>query len=151
MDNQIYISQLSTSLFSYQLLFEVKKIAVRLNKTLKLKFMLMFFDRVYPTRPSDKVTKYTILPPILLVERLFKWPWVLLCYFILRLVKLGSKMRCILLFEIECWVEFLEILFFYPDQDSNSYYLVVATAKIPKLFDVFERLFFDMQISRSCH
>ena len=62
MHNKIYISQLSTSLFFYKLLFEVKKIDVRLNKTLKLKFILMFFDSVYPTRPSDTVTKYTIYP-----------------------------------------------------------------------------------------
>ena len=62
MDNQIYISQLSASLFFYKLLFEVKKIDVRLNKTLKLKFTLMLFDSVYPTRPSDTVTKYTTYP-----------------------------------------------------------------------------------------
>ena len=62
MDNQIYISQSSTSLFSYKLLFEAEKTGVRLNKALKLKFMLMFFDSVYPARPSDTVTKYTIYP-----------------------------------------------------------------------------------------
>ena len=62
MDNQVYISQLSTSIFSYKLLFEVKKIDARLNKTLKLTFMLMFFDSVYLTRPSNTVTKYTIYP-----------------------------------------------------------------------------------------
>ena len=56
MDNQIYISLLNASLFFYKLLFEVKKIDVRLNKTLKLKFILMLFDSVYPTRPSDTVT-----------------------------------------------------------------------------------------------
>ena len=60
MDNKIYMSQLSTPFFSYKLLFEVKKIDVRLNKALKLKFILMFFDSVYPTCPSDTVTKYTI-------------------------------------------------------------------------------------------
>ena len=32
----------------------------------------MFFDSVYPTRPSDTETKYTIYLPILLAERLFK-------------------------------------------------------------------------------
>ena len=37
-------------------------IYIKLNKTLKLKFILMFFDSVYPTRPSDTVTKYTIYP-----------------------------------------------------------------------------------------
>ena len=86
MDNQIYISQLSTSLRFYKFLFEVKKIDVRLNKTLKLTFILMLFDSVYPTRPSDTVTKYTIYTPILLVERLLKWSWVLLCYFIATLL-----------------------------------------------------------------
>ena len=29
-------------------------------ETMKLKFILMFFDSVYPTRPSDTDTKYTI-------------------------------------------------------------------------------------------
>ena len=32
-DNQIYISQLITSFFSYKLLFEIKKIDMRLSKT----------------------------------------------------------------------------------------------------------------------
>ena len=63
MGNQIYISQLSTSLFFYKLLFEVKRIDMRLHKIVKLKFILMFFDSAYPTRPSDNVTKYTIYPP----------------------------------------------------------------------------------------
>ena len=76
MDNQIYISQLSASLFFYKLLFEVKKIDVRLNKILKLKFVLTFFYSAYPTCPSDTVAKYTIYLPILLVERLFKWSWL---------------------------------------------------------------------------
>ena len=67
----------------------------------------MFFDSVYPTRPSDTVTKYTIQPPILLVERLFKWSWVLFCNFILWLAKPGSKMLCILLFDIEYLLEFV--------------------------------------------
>ena len=39
-----------------------KKIDVRLNKTLKLKFMLMFLDSVYPTCLSDTVSKYKICP-----------------------------------------------------------------------------------------
>ena len=109
MGNQIYISQLSTSLFFYKLLFEVKRIDMRLHKIVKLKFILMFFDSAYPTRPSDNVTKYTIYPPpptILLVERLFKWSWVLFCYSVLWLAKPGSKMPCILLFEIEYLFQF---------------------------------------------
>ena len=67
----------------------------------------MLFDSIYPTRPSDTVTKYTVYLPILLVERLFKWPWVLFCYLILWLTKPGSKMPCILLFEIEYSLEFV--------------------------------------------
>ena len=113
MDNQIYISQLSTSLFFYQLLFELKKTDVKLNKTLKSKLMLTFFDSVYLTRPSNTVTKYTIYLPILLVERLFKWSWVLSCDFILWLAKPDSKNL--------------------PTQDLNSYYLVVPIAKMPKI------------------
>ena len=62
MDNHIYISQLSTSLFSYKLLIKIKKVDVKLNKTLKLKFISMFFDSVYPTRPSATVTNSIICP-----------------------------------------------------------------------------------------
>ena len=107
MDYQIYISQLSASLFFYKLLFEVKKIDVRLNKILKLNFILMFFDRVYPTRSSDTVTRYTNYSPILLVKRLFKWFSVSSCYFILWLAKPESRIICILLFEIEYSHEFV--------------------------------------------
>ena len=39
-----------------------KKIGVILSKTLKLKFILMFFNSVFPTRPSDTVTEYAIYP-----------------------------------------------------------------------------------------
>ena len=60
MDNQIYILRLSTFLHFYKLLFKVKKIDVRLNKTLKLKFTLILFYSDYATRPSETVTKYTI-------------------------------------------------------------------------------------------
>ena len=101
MDNQIYLSQLSTSLCSYKLLLEVKEIDMRLTKTFKLKFILMLFDGVYPPRPSETVAKYTIYLLILLVERLFKWSWVLSCYFIVWLAKPDSKMLSILLSEIE--------------------------------------------------
>ena len=80
MNNQIYISLLSTSSCFYKVLFRAKKTNARLNKTLKLKFILMLFDSVYPPRPSDTVTKYTVYSPILLVERLFEWYWVLFCY-----------------------------------------------------------------------
>ena len=67
----------------------------------------MFFDDVYPTRPADTVTKYTIQLPVLLVERLFKQSWVLFCNFILWLAKPGSMMLYILLFEIEYSLEFV--------------------------------------------
>ena len=120
MNNQIYILQLSPSLFFYKLLFEVKKIDVRLNKTLKLKFILMCFDIVYPTRPSNTMTKYTVYLPILLVERLFKWSWVLFCYFILWLAKPGSKMSCILLFEIEYSLEFVSTDLPFLSRPSNT-------------------------------
>ena len=60
MDNHKYILQLSTSLRFYKLLFQVKKIDLRLNKSLKLKFISMLFYSDYATRPSDTVTKYTI-------------------------------------------------------------------------------------------
>ena len=67
----------------------------------------MFFDIVSPTRPFDTVTKYTVYLPILLVERLFKWSWVLFYYFILWLAKRGSKKPRVLLFEIEYSIEFV--------------------------------------------
>ena len=92
-------------------IFLFQQILIRSEKnwsnTLKLKFILMFFDSVYPSRPSDTVTKYTIYPLILLVERLFKWSWVLFCYFIVWLAKPDSKMPCILLFGIEYSLEFV--------------------------------------------
>ena len=61
MNNQIYISQLSTLCF-YKVLFKVKKTDGRFNKTLKLKFIFVLFNSVYPARSSDTVTKYTIYP-----------------------------------------------------------------------------------------
>ena len=67
----------------------------------------MFFDIVYPTRPCDTVIKYAVYPPILLMERLFKWFWVLFCNFISSLAKPSSKMPCILLFQTEYSLEFV--------------------------------------------
>ena len=146
MDIKIYISQLSTSLFFYNLLFDVKKIDVRLNKMLKLKFIMMFFDRVYSTRPSDTATRYKIY------SKLFKCYSVSFCYLILWLAKPDSKIISLLLF---ARFRFYKSSFFIPSyqhQDSNSYYLVVAAAKIPKILNVNpSTLFFDIQISRSCH
>ena len=111
LDNQIYMSQLITSVFSYKLLFEIKKIDRRLIKTLNLEFMLMFFDSVYPTRPFDTVTEYTIYSlshrwkdysnSLLYLLLLF-----IVCYFILWLAKYDWKMPCILLAETEYSLEF---------------------------------------------
>ena len=120
MVNQIYISQLSASLFCYKLLFEVKKINVRLNKTLKLKFILMFFDSVYPTSPPDTGAKYTIYLPFLLIERLFKWSWVLFCCFILWLKKPGSKMPFILLCKVEYLLEFVSVNLSFLSRPSHT-------------------------------
>ena len=66
-----------------QIIFRSQKNWCETQKYLELEFLLMFY------------------PPILLVERLFKWSWVLFCYFTLWLAKLGSKMPCILLFVIK--------------------------------------------------
>ena len=50
MDNQIYISQLRTSLCFYKLLLEVKKIDVRLNKrSLYWCFLIVSIRHVLPT------------------------------------------------------------------------------------------------------
>ena len=136
MGNQIYISQLSTSLCFYKLLFEVKKIDVRLNKTLKLKFILMFFDSVYPTRPSDTVTKYTIYP-------LSYW-WKdysngIGSYFATLSYgqqNLAQKCLAFYILRIFARVRFYKCSIFIPSfrhQDLNSYYLMVATAKIPTI------------------
>ena len=139
-NNKIYTSQLSTTLFFYNLLFKVKKIDVRLDKTLKLNFILMFFDIVYSTSLLDTVTRYTIYSPIFLVEGLSKWSSVLFCYFLLWLEKSESRIICILLFEIEfrssSFLQILVFFLFFRHQDSNSYYLVVAAAKIPKFWNV---------------
>ena len=127
-------SDIHTTIKCVIIFLQIIKNWVRLNKTLKLKFILMLFNSVYPIHPSDNVTKYTVYLPILLVEWLFKWSFILFCYFILCLwlAKPGSKNLCILLFEIEyCSSLFLQIPSFR-HQDSSSYYLVVATAKIPK-------------------
>ena len=112
MENQIYISQLSASLFQ-KLLFKVKNIDVRLNKTLKLKFILMCFDSAYPTHPSDTVTKCTIYPPILLVERLFEWSYFAILSYGYQ--NLAQKCFCFFIFLRQniCSSSFLQILLFY--------------------------------------
>ena len=97
MNNQIYISQLSTSLISYKVIFDFKNIVVRLSS----KFILIFFDSVYSTRSSETVTKYTIYtpppppPPPRMVLGL------------ILLTKHGLKIPCILLSEKEYSLEFV--------------------------------------------
>ena len=84
MDNQIYISQLSASLFFYKLLFEVNHYSMANKTWLKNALHFTFWDRIFAH---------------------------------------GSR------------VVFSKSSFFIPSfrhQDSNSYYSVVATAKIPK-------------------
>ena len=71
----------------------------------------MLFNSVYPTRPSDIVTKYTIYLPILLVERFLEWSSVLFCYFDVWWLKPDSKLPCILLFEVEYSLEFVSTNF----------------------------------------
>ena len=82
------------------------------------------------------MAKYAVYPHILLEERLFEWSCVLFCYFIIWLETPDSKYLAFYFLRIFAWVRFCKSSFFIPSfrhQDSNSYYLVVATAKIPKI------------------
>ena len=133
-DNQIYISQLITSLFSYKLLFEIKKIDMRLSKTLNLKFMLMFYDSAYPTCPFDTVAKYTIYS-------LSHWwkDYSNSLLYLLLLCLMASKTWLKNALHFTFWDRIFTRICFIPtfqDKDSNSYYLVVATAKIKKIESV---------------
>ena len=69
----------------------------------------MFFNSVYPIRPSNIVTKYTIYSAILLMERLFKLSSVVFYYFTLLIASKAwlKKRSCILLFETEYSLEFV--------------------------------------------
>lgn len=131
MGNQIYISQLSKSLILHRLFFEVKKVDVRLNEILILKFISFFFDSVYQTRPYDTITQQWKYDYVNGLGSFFATS-----YYTLYQQKPGSKIPCILLLGQNIRSSlFLQILFFIPSfqhQDSNSYYLVVATAKIRK-------------------
>ena len=98
----------------------------------------MFFDSVYPTRPSDTVTKYTIYP-------LSYW-WKdysngLGSYF--ATLSSGYQNLAQNALHFTFWdgifarVRFYKASFFIPSfrhQDSNSYYLVLGTVKIPKIW-----------------
>ena len=105
MDNQIYVAQLNVLFLFCKLLFEVKKI-----DTLKKKFILMFFGSVYPTRPSDTVNKYAIYPsrfPYFISGKIFQMVLGLILQLAIPwLEKPGSQMPCLVLFEIECSLEF---------------------------------------------
>ena len=57
-DGQSYIHITIKCIFSFlQIIIRSQK---NWCETLKLKFILIFFDSIYPTRPSNTVTKYTI-------------------------------------------------------------------------------------------
>ena len=134
LDNQIYISQLITSSFSYKLLFEIKKIDMRLSKALNLKFILMSFDSVYPTCPFDTVTRYTIYP----LSHSWKDYSNSLLYLLL-LCLMASKIWLKNALHFTFWDRIFTRICFIPnfqDKDSNSYYLVVTTAKIKKIESV---------------
>ena len=93
-------------------------------------------------------------PIILLVERLFKWYWVLFCYFILWLAKSGSKMPCILHFENICSSSLLQMLYFYtvlPTPRFKQLLFDGSYSKNPNNFEtyVFGRLFFDSELIAS--
>ena len=95
---------------------------MKLNKTLKLKFNLMFFDRVYPTRPSDTVAKYTIYLSILLVGRFFFLGLVLGLILLLYPMasKMWLKMPCTLLCEIEYSLEFVSVNLPFSSRPSDT-------------------------------
>ena len=119
-------------------------------ETLKLKFMLLFF--IVSIRYVLPTLWLSIqFAPILLVERLFKWSWVLFYNFILWLANPGSKMPCILLFEIEYSLQFVSTNLFYPVLPIPRFKQLlfgVSYSKNPKNLKtyVFGLLFFDMQI-----
>ena len=131
-------SLLSTSLFFYKLLLKIIKIDVKVNKTLKLKFMLMLFDRVYPRRPSDTVTKYTVSSYLIggkIIQMVLGL--ILLIYCMVSKTWLKNALHFTSWNRIFARVCFYKSSFFIPSfrhQDSNSYYLMIATAKIPKVW-----------------
>ena len=99
----------------------------------------MFFDSVYPTRPSDTVTKYIQFTPYLIGGKIIQivLGLILLLYPIASKTWLKIVLHCTFWNRISGRVRFYKSSFFMPSfrhQDSNSYYLVVATAKIPKLW-----------------
>ena len=136
---------------------------MRLNKALKSKFILIFFASVFLARPSDTVTCLPAPTPsiqftsyligVKITQMVFGL--ILLLYPIAS--KFGSKMPCILLFEIEfCSSSFLKILLFYPVLPTLRFKQLLfggSYNKNPKNLKtyVFGRLFFDIQNSRSCH
>ena len=123
---------------------------------MKLKFISVLFNSVYPTHPSDNVTKCTIYLPMFLIEWLFKWSLILFCYFILWLAKLGSKMHCILLFEVEYLLEFVctNPPFLSHPSDTKIQAAIIRwqlqqKSQNLKTYAIGRLLFFDRQISRS--
>ena len=102
---------------------------------------MKFFDIVYPTRPSDAVTKYTIYR-----RKFYFIGWNIIHIvlgLILVLYLMASKTWLKNAFRFTFWDRSFALVlsnkssFFIPFfwyQDSNSYYFVVGTAKIPKLW-----------------
>ena len=135
MDNQIYISQLSTSFFSYNLLFKVKKIDVRpWNESLYWCFLIVSIRNVLPTPwLSIQFTPYLIGGKnIQMVLGL-----ILQLYLMVSKTWVKDALHFTFLDRIFARVRFYKFSFFIPPfrhQDSNSYYLVLATAKIPKIW-----------------
>ena len=130
-------------------------------ETMKLKFALMFFDSACPTRPSDTVTKYTIYP---LSYWWKEFPNGLGSY--LQLYPMSNKTWLKDALHFTFWdrifarVRFYKSSFFIPSfrhQDSSSYCLVLATAKISTIWkntplDVYFLIFKsqDRAINRQC-
>ena len=119
-----------------------KKIDVRLNKTLKLKFMLMFLDSVYPTPClSIKFAPYLtggkiiemVLGLILLLYSMASKTWLKNALYFTFWDRIFARVR----FYLPSFLGVPSFVFILPfrHQDSNSYYLVViATAKAQKIW-----------------
>ena len=136
MKNQIYLSQLCRSLFSYKLLFEVKEIDVKPIKTLKSTFTLF---SVYPSIPSNTVAKYTIYHPYEIGEKIIQvvFGLILLLYPMTDKNSLKKALHFTFwdrTFALGCLWKSSFFIAYFRHQDLSSYYLVVSTAKIPKIW-----------------
>ena len=92
--------------------------------------MLMFHGSVYPTRPFDTMTKYSIYS----LSHWWKGYSNSLLYLLL-LCLMASKTWLKNVLHFTFWDRIFTRICFIPtfqDKDSNSYYLVVGTAKTKK-------------------